>query len=155
VAGTAFIAGEIQDVDLGDQVEPILSSALSALGASLPGLQVAGAVLTNCVLDGSANAFLTLRVGMIAKRYCGALVLEPKASLRRAATCEAAGYLGAIVAEGSARITRAVCRVAVEKVNGAVSEVSTYAKGAGKRLKDRLLGSLVSGPEQPGLTQGF
>ena len=64
VAGTAFVAGELQEIDLGEQVEPVVSAALSALGASLPGLQVAGAVLTNCVLDGSANAFLTLRVGM-------------------------------------------------------------------------------------------
>jgi hypothetical protein len=150
VAGTAFLAGELQDLDLGGQVEPILSSALSALGASLPGLHVAGAVLTNCVLDGSANAFLTLRVGMIAKRYCGALIVQPKAELRRAATAEAASYLGAIVAEGSAKITKAVWRASVEKVNGAVSGVSGYAKDAGVKLMAKVRGGLTR--EQPGLS---
>ena len=124
VAGTAFVAGELQEIDLGEQVEPVVSAALSALGASLPGLQVAGAVLTNCVLDGSANAFLTLRVGMIAKRYCGALVVADKAAVRRAATAEAAGYLGVIVADGSARLTKAVWKSSMGKVGGALSGAS-------------------------------
>jgi hypothetical protein len=147
VAGTTFIAGELQDFDLGSQVEPILSSALGALGASLPGLHVAGAVLTNCVLDGSANAFLTLRVGMIAKRYCGALVVQPQARVRNEATREAAGFLGAIVAEGSKKITGAVLRAAGEKVNVAVSGVSTYAKDAGAKFMARVRSGF--GREQP------
>ena len=134
VAGTAFVAGELQEIDLGEQVEPVISAALSALGASVPGLQVAGAVLTNCVLDGSANAFLTLRVGMIAKRYCGALVVANKAAVRRAATAEAAGYLGVIVADGSARLTKAVWKSSMGKVGGALSGASAKAKDAGAKL---------------------
>ena len=104
VAGTAFLAGELQDLDLGQQVEPVVSAAISALGASVPGLHLASTILAGCILDGSANAFLTLRVGMIAKRHCGALVVVPKGSLRRAATAEAATHLGGIVADGSARL---------------------------------------------------
>jgi hypothetical protein len=138
VAATTFVAGEIQDVDLGEQVEPILSAAVGALGASLPGLQVAGTVLANCVLDGSANAFLTLRVGMIAKRYCGSLAIGSKAALRRAATAEAAGLLGGIVAEGSARVSRAVWRVSADRVGAAVSGASGFAKDAGTRLLARV-----------------
>jgi hypothetical protein len=146
VAGTTFLAGELQDLDLGDQVEPILSSAVSALGASLPGLQVAGAILANCVLDGSANAFLTLRVGMIAKRHCGALVVEPKASVRRAATAEAATYLGAIVADGTKRISIAVWRASVDKVNGAVASASNRARDAGSKFMAKVRG--FAGREQ-------
>jgi hypothetical protein len=147
VAGTAFVAGELQDLDLGEQVEPVLSAAIGALGASLPGFQVAGSILANCVLSGSANAFLTLRVGLIAKRYCGALVIEPKASLRRAATTEAAGHLGAIVADGSARLTKAIWRASADKFGGAVSGVSGYAKDAGVKLLARVRNGRVQ--EQP------
>jgi hypothetical protein len=111
-----------------------LTSALGALGASVPGLQVAGTILTSCVLDGSANAFLTLRVGMIAKRNCAALVVEPKLQLRRAATAEAARYLGAIVSDGTAKVSKAIWKVSVAKVGTAVSGVSGYAKDAGKKL---------------------
>jgi Domain of unknown function (DUF697) len=132
VAGTVFLAGELQDLDLGEQVEPVLSSAISALGVSLPGFQIAGAILANCVLSGSTNAFLTLRVGMIAKRHCGALVTEQKALLRRAATTEAAQYLGAIVADGSARISKAILRATADKVGDALSG----AKRKGVQLLD-------------------
>ena len=147
VAGTAFVAGELQEIDLGEQVEPVISAALSALGASVPGLQVAGAVLTNCVLDGSANAFLTLRVGMIAKRYCGALVVANKAAVRRAATAEAAGYLGVIVADGSARLTKAVWKSSVGKVGGVLSGASAKAKDAGAKLFAKVRSSRLR--EQP------
>jgi hypothetical protein len=147
VAGTAFVAGELQDINVGEQVEPILSAAVGALGASLPGFQVAGAILANCVLSGSANAFLTLRVGAIAKRHCGALVLEPRPTLRRAATAEAARHLGGIVAEGSGRLTKAIWRASVDKVGGAVSGATGRAKEAGAKLMARLRTSRVR--EQP------
>ena len=62
VASTAFIAAGIEDVDLDVLVSTILGSTLAAI----PGMHL----LTNSVLIGSANAFLTLRVGMITKEYC-------------------------------------------------------------------------------------
>src|SRR4051812_38875536 len=134
VAGTAFVAGELQEIDLGEQGEASLSSAVGALGASVPGFHVAGTILANCVLSGSANAFLTLRVGMIARRYCGALVVEPKSAVRKAATTEAAGHLGGIVAEGSSRLTKALWRASADKVGGAVLGVGGDARGAGGRV---------------------
>jgi hypothetical protein len=148
VAGTVFLAGEIQDVDLAEQVEPILSSALGGLGANVPGFKVAGTILTNCVLSGSANAFLTLRVGMIAKRYCGALVVEPKTSLRRAATSEAARHLGGIVADGSGKISRALWKASVAKVGDAVAGASSFAKRTGDKLFPRMRAAAsMDGPE--------
>jgi hypothetical protein len=147
VAGTTFLASELQEIDLSEQVEPVISAAMGALGASLPGLQVAGAILTNCVLDGSANAFLTLRVGMIAKRYCGALVVERQAAVRRAATAEAAGCLGGIVADGTSRITKAVWKTSVVKVGGALSDAKDRARDAGSKLVAHVRGRF--GREQP------
>lgn len=147
VVGTSFVAGELQDLDLSEQVEPVLSSAVGALSASLPGLQAAGAIFANCVLSGSANAFLTLRVGAIAKRHCSALVVEPRASLRRSATTEASQQLGAIVAEGSARVSKALWRVSVGKVGDAVSGMKGYARETGEKFITKLRNSRVR--EQP------
>ena len=62
VASTAFIAAGIEDVDVDVLVTTILGSTVAAI----PGLTL----LTSSVLTGSANAFLTLRVGMITKEYC-------------------------------------------------------------------------------------
>ena len=50
--------------------------------------------MVNSVFSGAANAFLTLRVGIIAKRYCASLVLAERWAIRRAATVEAARMPG-------------------------------------------------------------
>ena len=83
VAGTAFAAGEIQDVDLSEQIEPVFSAVIGSLGGAVPGFQLVASILANSVMSGAADAFLTLRVGMITKRYCGALVVEQPAALRQ------------------------------------------------------------------------
>jgi uncharacterized membrane protein YcjF (UPF0283 family) len=75
VAATAFMASELDDIDLNEQVQPVLSSTLGAMAGSVPGLQLAASLLVTSVLTGTANAFLSLRVGIIAKRYCGSIVI--------------------------------------------------------------------------------
>jgi hypothetical protein len=137
VAGTSFVAGELQDVDLSEQVAPVFSAVVGSLGGAVPGFQLVASILANSILSGAADAFLTLRVGMIARRYCGALVVEPPAALRRRATTEAAGLLGAIVAEGSTRITRALWTSSREKVGDAAKDAYSGLLGVIDRLKKR------------------
>jgi hypothetical protein len=108
VAGTAFVATELDDVQLAEQVAPIMTSALGGTVAAVPGLQGLAAVLTNSLLTGSANAFLTLRVGVISRRYCGALTPERRNLVRRAATHEAAVMLAAVARDNSIIVTSAV-----------------------------------------------
>jgi len=91
-----------------------------AAGA-IPGLNVAATLLANSVLQGSANALLTLRVGVIARRYCSALVLEDRRALRKSAMAEAVVLLGSIVVEGTKRITQAFVDAATRKVSSAAS----------------------------------
>ncbi len=147
VAGTAFVASELEDININEHVEPVIGAAVSAIGAGVPGLQVAGAILAKCVLDGSANAFLTLRVGLIAKQYCEALVVEPKRQIRSAASAEAARMLGAIVADGTRRISKAVWDSGVGKVGDALSGASSRAKDAGARFLAKVRGSRFEQPE--------
>jgi hypothetical protein len=137
VAGTSFVAGELQDLDLAEQVEPVFSAVIGSVGGAVPGFQLAASILANSILSGAADAFLTLRVGMIARRYCGALVVEQPARLRRKATSEAAQHLGAIVAEGSARITRALWSNSRDKVGDVAKEAYTKLLGVFDRMKKR------------------
>jgi hypothetical protein len=74
---------------------------------------------------------------MIARRYCGALVMEQPATLRRRATSEAAQYLGAIVTEGSARVTRALWSTSREKVGDAAKDAYSRLAGVFDRLKKK------------------
>lgn len=107
VAATAFVAGGIAEIDLSEQVQPIVSSVLGSVAGAIPGLNVAATLLANSILQGSANALLTLRVGVITQRYCGALVLEDRRALRKSATAEAVALLGSIVVQGTKNITQA------------------------------------------------
>jgi hypothetical protein len=104
VAATAFIASQIEDVDLAEHVQPLLSGALGSAAGAVPGLHAASTLLVNALMSGTANAFLTLRVGIVAKTYCGALVLPERRTLRRVAVAQAAQMLGAIARDGAKRV---------------------------------------------------
>ena len=134
VAGTAFLASEFEDIDISEQVEPVLSSTLGAVAVSIPGVRLAASILVNSVLTGAANAFLTLRVGIIARRYCGSLVIAEKRLLRRAASAEAAKLLGSIVKQGTAKLSKALFKASKNKVGGIFSGMKGYAKEAGSSL---------------------
>jgi hypothetical protein len=132
VLTTAFVVGEIEDLDLSQQIQPVVQSALGAAAGAVPGLHVAGSLVTSSVLTGGANAFLTLRVGVVARRYCGALTRPEKRSLRRSAFLEAAGMLGAIAGAGSKKVVAALARASGRTVAGAVTGIGGKVKsGAG------------------------
>lgn len=130
VAGTALLAGELDDMDISEQVEPVVSSALGALAVTVPGVQLAASILVNSVLTGTANSFLTLRVGILAKRYCGSLVVAERRTLRRAASAEAAKLLGSIVRQGTARVSKALWKASKDKVGSGFTNLTGYAKEA-------------------------
>ena len=138
VAASAFVAGELDEAEIGEQIEPILSSALGAVSLSVPGVQAAASIVVNSILTGAANAFLTLRVGIIARRWCGSLVIADRRTLRRAATAEAAKLLGSIVKSGTARISRALWDASKGKVGGAFSGLT----GVARDVKESLLALL-------------
>jgi hypothetical protein len=149
VAATTFIVGELQDLDLSEQVEPIISASLGALGSSVPGLKTVSTILVNSVTNGAANAFLTLRVGLIARRYCGAIVAQPRSLIRRSASTEAARLLGGIVSDGTKKITGAIVKAAGNKVSGAVSSVGDYARAKSSSVLSRLrLGRTSKSPTE-------
>ncbi|MGE5112467.1 MAG: DUF697 domain-containing protein [Acidobacteriaceae bacterium] len=108
VASTAFIAAGIEDVD----VDVLLGTVFGSTVAAIPGMHL----LASSILSGSANAFLTLRVGMITKEYCRCTVRVEKQGLRRAATLQAAKLLGSIVREGTVRISKAAVTASRNKL---------------------------------------
>jgi hypothetical protein len=111
VASTAFIAAGIEDVDVDVLVATIFGSTVAAI----PGMHL----LAEAVLSGSANAFLTLRVGMITKGYCRCTTRVEKPGLRRAATVQAAKLLGTIVKDGTRRLSKAAVSTTKSRFSGA------------------------------------
>ena len=116
VAATSFVAGELDDLELHQMIQPVVAGSLGAMGGAIPGFQVFTTIMVNSLLSGSANAFLTLRVGIIAKDYCGSLVAEPRTRVRRAATAEAARLLSGIVKESGSRVRDAIWKEIKHKI---------------------------------------
>jgi hypothetical protein len=122
VASTAFIAAGIEDIDVDVLVGTIFGSTVAAI----PGMHL----LASSVLSGSANAFLTLRVGMITKEYCRCTVRVEKAGLRRAATVKAAKLLGSIVREGTVKLSKATVNASRTKLSQAFRRVTRRSGAA-------------------------
>ncbi len=119
VASTAFIAAGVEDVD----VDVLVSTIFGSTVAAIPGMHL----LAEAVLSGSANAFLTLRVGMITKEYCRCTVRVEKRGLRRAATLQAAKLLGTIVKDGTAKLSRAAVNGASAKIGETFNRLTRRA----------------------------
>lgn len=99
-----------------------MSSVLGSAAGAIPGLNVVATLLANSILQGSTNALLTLRVGVITRRYCGALVLEDRRALRKSVTVEAVALLGSIVVQGTKNI--------IQDFECAKEQVTTTARKA-------------------------
>jgi hypothetical protein len=108
VAGTAFVASGMESLDLGEMVAPLAVSVVPALKGGIPGLSGISALLVKCVSNGAANAFLTLRVGEVARRYCELTSKCPPELIRKSATAAAVQHLGRIVRENGALVVRKI-----------------------------------------------
>jgi len=139
VATTAFLVSELEDLDISEQVEPVIASALAGSAASLlPGASLVASLVTQSILDGAANAYLTLRIGVLCRRYCGVLTARDQTGLRRYAAVTAAQMLGGVVSASAGVVTRAILRAARR---AGVGTVGTLTGG--------LLGRRVIRPPRP------
>ena len=108
VAGTAFVASGLESLDLGEMVAPLAVSVVPALKGGIPGLSGISALLVKCVSNGAANAFLTLRVGEVARRYCELTSRCSPELIRKSATTAAVQHLGRIVRENGALVVKKI-----------------------------------------------
>lgn len=135
VGATAFAASELNDIDINEQINPIITSVLgSSVTGALPGVNLVAGIVTNSLLTGAANAYLTLRVGFIARQYCGLLVRKERNIIRRTASLQAARLLSVIVMNSAGNITKSIANAAW-KGPGKISRTvlrSTWGKIAGK-----------------------
>ena len=123
-----FFASELEDMDISEFIQPALTGIFGSAAGAIPGFQVASILLVNSVISGSSNAFLTLRVGAIAKQYCRSLVMPSKQAVRRYATLEATKMLGTIVSDGTKKISAIIWTSSKSKMGAAVGGMGTRIK---------------------------
>ncbi len=143
IGATVLMAQELGDLDLlADQLEPAIRSMLGgSLGALVPGASALTTVLVNSIIQGSTNAFLTLRIGLMAANYSEATTHVNKKLIRKSATAAALVLLGKTVQEQSVSLIKsfagATKRATVDK---AVDTV----KSGGNRIGDIVKGIFSS-----------
>lgn len=119
VLSTALIVSEIDDIEImEEQIQPVLASVLGStvVGGSVSnivtGSNAVASVIINSVLQGSANAYLTLRVGILTKTYCASVAKIEKKGLRKLAAVEAVSMLKTVVNDSTAVVSKAVFQAA-------------------------------------------
>ena len=122
VAATTFLVGNIEDLEIDEQVDLIIHKVIGgSVFGGVPGAHGVATFLTTSFVNGSVNALLTLRVGVITKNYFGYQPLGSRRRIRRAASAEAARMFGGVFMNASKVVTGAVIK-AYKKHVGAVGD---------------------------------
>lgn len=114
IASVVLIARSLEDMDLiEEQIEPLMTSLVGGSVLSIvPGATGIVTLIVNSIVEGSVNALLTLRVGIIAQRYLSATVAFDKKGLRRGASLEASGQLGEIIKDNGVFVAKSFVKAA-------------------------------------------
>jgi hypothetical protein len=110
LGGIGFFVTEHEEGELVEDAQPVLASLVASVVGAVPGLQAASTIVANALMTGSANAFLTLRLGVMTREYCRAVVQPDPRVLRRRAFDHALEELRDIVTHGSSAVIGKVWR---------------------------------------------
>ncbi|MDW7670270.1 MAG: DUF697 domain-containing protein [Bacillota bacterium] len=130
VAATVLLAREIDDLDLLDeQLEPVFAALFgTTLSSLVPGATLAANLVLNSIIEGSANAFLTLRVGLITEKYVSSLVKPDRRIIKRNASLEACGLLAVVIKDNGNYLVQTILRLSKRGVVGAFKRSSEFWK---------------------------
>jgi uncharacterized protein DUF697 len=138
VGAAIFTANALEDMDIGAQITPVIHQAvvhLSSLHITslVPFVGQAVDKVTDIVIDavveGTANAYLTLRVGIVCRSYCRSITAVDSREARRNASIAAASMLGSIVSGSATKAIKAIAAAAA-KAAGVESAAAATMKGA-------------------------
>lgn len=110
VFGTVLLSRQIDDLDLlSEQLEPVISSIFGgSVGSIVPGVSFAVTFIVDSLMEGSINALLILRVGLITQRYLSSITKVDNRTIGKSATIQACNLLGTLISENSKRIVDAI-----------------------------------------------
>lgn len=128
VGGVGFVAAEHEEVALVEDAQPIIASVVGSAIGAIPGFQVAGTLVVNGLLRGSANSFLTLRLGAAAREHCRAVVVPPKLAVRRRAFDHASALLREIAVTGGRAVMEKVWQETSHSAKHSLTGLTAYLR---------------------------
>lgn len=99
VASVVFMARTIEDSDLIEtQIQPLITTILGeSFASAIPGMIPITNLVVSSLMEGSLNALLTLRVGIITQSYLGMEKPETKSFIQKNASLQAFAQMGKII----------------------------------------------------------
>lgn len=141
VGAATFLASEVEDLDFSEQLEPVFGSLLQNTALkSVPFVGSVTNIIMDSLLEGTINAFLTLRVGVITKRYCGTLEPFHVKQAKRASFREASVMLRGIVLQTSGKAVSAIVKAARKAGTDTLRSGVDAAGRATTGVRNRLTG---------------
>lgn len=135
VGATLFAARQMDDPNIREQIQPVFNAVLGHAAISLvPGVAPVASIVLNSLLDGTANAFLTLRVGVICQSYCRCITAVDRSIVRRNSSIAAAAMLGSIVLNSAGSVSRAIMDAAKRAGAATVESATSGIRDVGARL---------------------
>ena len=131
VAINAMAAGTIEQMDLSQQIQPIINAVLKSPGNHIPIVGNAAHMITDSILEGTVNAFLSLRIGVLTKNYC-----FPEANtineIKSNSFAEASVLLKRLVLKSSGKIVDGIIKAGK---NASMKTLMTSYNAIGKAVK--------------------
>jgi hypothetical protein len=109
---SGVVFAEIEDLEIVEEVRPLLGSLVGAALGGIPGLNVLSHLLIDAWLRGGANALLALRVGNATMQYCTAPSWPPKAEVSVQASRWAGARVGDTIRAGAKNLADRVAEEA-------------------------------------------
>ncbi len=143
VAATMLLSSQLDDVDFAELASPIVTSVAPSLMGAAPGLQGMGQLLVNSLANGAANAFLTLRVGLMAKAYCAPITQPEPQAVRSHATQAALIMLATLTREQGTRVAQGIWGGIKRQTGNALDKTVKSTRQAIKTASDTVTDSVV------------
>lgn len=130
IAGVIFIARSIEDMDLiEEQLEPLITSLVgSSVLSVIPGSAAMTNLVMSSLMEGSVNALLTLRVGIVAQTYLSASTEVNKGKVRRAAFLQATGLLAEVMKTNAVHLIKVFGRAAKKATKATTARLNPFSK---------------------------
>ncbi len=147
VATNVILAQNIQEIEMTELAAPIVISIVPSLNGAIPGMQGISNLILNSLANGSANAFLTLRVGIMARMYCESFTMPVGMLVRTGATRKALEMLGSITKEQGNLVAKGAMDIVGRKfgamVKGAAAAGDAFV-GSAKAAGGAIAGGAVA-----------
>ncbi|UUX34973.1 DUF697 domain-containing protein [Fundicoccus culcitae] len=110
VGSIMLMARTMEDSDLIEtQMEPLIASILGeSIASAIPGMVPIANLVVSSMMEGSVNAFLTLRVGLVTQNYLSSYHRLNQQTLKRSTSMLALSYMGSIIRTNSKTVLKTV-----------------------------------------------